>query len=172
VSPSGAVVSAWSERQGNVVRRLLKDQLAKVGWETFEQICGELAERLGFDDVEVTPPTGDGGIDIRASYDCAGISRQNFVFQVKRWSRPVGRRVIADLLLTLEDNEHGVVITTSSFRAGACTLAARWHGRISLVDGDRLTELLIHTGLGVRRTTVETLRIVGFAEPTRRLRTV
>jgi len=95
--------------------------------------------------------SGDGGIDGVIQEDRLGL---DVVYvQAKRWdtSRKVGPREIREFMGALQDHEahKGVFITTSAFSAEATELARR--RRISLLDGERLTRLMIDTGVGVSR---------------------
>jgi restriction system protein len=98
---------------------------------------------MGFKDVTVTPYSNDGGVDIRASFSCGPISDQRFVFEVKRWERPVGGRTVRLLRGTLQGDEQGVLVTTSDFNQNARRLASEWFRPIVCIDGDRLAGLLL-----------------------------
>ena len=60
--------------------------------------------------------------------------------------------------MALLDVDQGMIITTGGFSQGAKDVA-RVHNvaPITLLDGDRLTDLLIEYDIGVRRETVEVL---------------
>jgi len=54
----------------------------------------------------------------------------------------------------------GVFVTTSSYTAHAIEFANRIQQRIILIDGDRLTELMIKHGVGLRNEAVFELKRV------------
>jgi restriction system protein len=53
----------------------------------FEALIGQLLAVLGFEDVEVTKYSNDGGIDLRATLAVGGVTDVRTAIQVKRWSK-------------------------------------------------------------------------------------
>ncbi len=92
--------------------------------------------------------TNDGGIDGVISEDRLGLDK--IYIQAKRWKDTVGRPDIQQFKGALADQvaKKGVFITTSSFSKEAIE-SARKSG-IVLIDGDKLTSLMIEFGLGVQ----------------------
>ena len=88
-------------------------------------------------DVDLTPSTRDGGFDIRA-YLHTGISRVLCLVEVKRYRRDlcVGVGKVRELFGVLHDNgaSQAMIVTTSSFTAGARALQKRYQYRLSLHD--------------------------------------
>ena len=56
------------------VRSRLREILSETDPQQFEILIGELLIALGFEDVEVTRYSGDGGIDVRANLSVGGVT--------------------------------------------------------------------------------------------------
>jgi hypothetical protein len=90
----------------------------------FEAFVARLAEELGFENVVLTPASGDGGRDILAIKRVHGISFL-CAFECKRYSadRPVGPEIARALLGTITHEKSratkGILVTTSSFTPAA-----------------------------------------------------
>ncbi len=80
--------------------------------------------------------------------------------QVKRWANNVSGRTIRELRGGLGPHERGLVITLSKFTKDARAEAeATDRSPISLVNGDRLIDLLIDNDIGVSRRRVTILEL-------------
>ena len=108
----------------------------------------------------MTKYSGDGGIDLRARLAVGGVTDVRTAIQVKRWSNNVSGRVVRELRGGVGPHERGLVITLSNFTKDAQREAAEPNrSPISLVDGDRLLELLIDNKIGVTRRRVMILEL-------------
>lgn len=128
----------------------------------FETLVGELLNALGFDEdsVLVEPYSNDGGIDVRGILQVSGITRLNVAVQVKRWKHNVGRPIVQQIKGALKTHEHGIIITTSGFSAGAIKEATLpGTTPISLVDGEQLIRLLIEHKIGINETPLKVFSI-------------
>ena len=91
---------------------------------SFEAFVAALVDKLGFDDVVLTPRAGDQGRDVLATKRIHGIPIL-FAFECKRFSpgNPVGVAVARALLGTIVHGRtranKGVLVTTSRFTKGA-----------------------------------------------------
>ena len=96
--------------------------------------------------------TGDGGIDGVIDQDKLGLQR--IYVQAKRYAvdNTVGREAIQAFVGALHGRNvsNGVFITTSRFSTGAIEYAASVGTRVILIDGARLAELMISSGVGVQ----------------------
>lgn len=106
--------------------------------------------------------TGDGGIDGVIDEDRLGLDR--IYVQAKRYAAHVGvgRPEVQGFLGSLVGvgAAKGVFVTTSSFSAPAADFVRHLPQRIVLIDGDRLADLMIEHGVGVRiARTVEVKRL-------------
>jgi restriction endonuclease Mrr len=103
----------------------------------FERVVAELYNRLGYQ-VELTPATGDMGVDIVATKD-----RQRCAIECKRFmpTQPVSRPLLQKLHSAMHviNAQKGIFVTTSRFSAQAHAFGAQWN--IELVDGKELCRL-------------------------------
>jgi DNA-binding transcriptional regulator/RsmH inhibitor MraZ len=110
----------------------------------FEELCAELMAHQGFE-VELTPETRDGGIDLYAVRHTA-FGRLLLAVDCKRYlpSRPVGVGVVRGMLgaIDIARASAGLLISTSRFSAPARTLAEEHPFRIALQDYFDLQRLL------------------------------
>jgi hypothetical protein len=165
----GAIDSKNSE-----VRSRLRALLAQLDPRQFEALIGQLLVALGFEDVVVTKYSGDGGIDLRARLAVGGVTDVWTAIQVKRWASNVSGRTVRELRGGLGPHERGLVLTLSDFTRDARAEAnAADRSPISLVNGDRLIELLVSNDIGVSRRRVTILELdegsllpTGDTEPT------
>lgn len=116
----------------------------------FENLVVDLMKSMNYGAGSVTKSSGDGGIDGIIHEDRLGFSL--IYIQAKRWDpkMTIGKPEIqkfAGAMMGPPKVEKGLFITTAKFSQGAKDFAGAQH--IILVDGQRLTELMIECGLGV-----------------------
>jgi restriction system protein len=126
-------------------------QLPSAG---FEQLVLRLLVGMGYGgsmaDVQGVARGADGGVDGVVNQDHLGLDR--IYIQAKRWEGSVGRPIIQGFVGALAGvgASKGVIMTTSTFAQPAQeyvrTLTDR---RIVLVDGQRMSELMLKHGIGV-----------------------
>jgi hypothetical protein len=156
VDPLGGAIDS----KNSEVRSRLRALLADLDPRLFENLIGQLLAALGFEDVVVTRYSNDGGIDVRARLAVGGVTDVRTAVQVKRWTNSVSGRTVRELRGGLGPHERGLVITLSTFTKDARAEAgAADRSPISLVDGDRLVELLIDNDIGVSRRRVTILEL-------------
>ncbi len=140
------------QRKNTEVRHQLRERLAELDPRLFEELIGELLTAVGYEDVAVTKYVGDGGIDVRATLTVGGVTRVQTAIQVKRWAKNVSGRTVRELRGALGPHERGLIITLSGFtRDAVADASSETRMPISLVDGDRLLDLLIDHDIGVIR---------------------
>jgi restriction system protein len=132
---------------------LLRERLGGMSPQRFERLVGDLLESMGYEDVEVVGQAGDRGIDVVGMVQ-VGITAVREVVQVKRRKNNVNRKVVDQLRGALPYHQaiRGTLITLSRFTSG-CEKAALFPGAapITLIDGDRLIQLLIEHEIAVTR---------------------
>jgi restriction system protein len=100
----------------------------------FEELVAELLDDMDFD-VELTPPTRDGGRDVLA-YVNTPIGRLLTLVEVKKYrpDRSVGIQLVKNLYGTLMDEQanSGMLVTTSDFSADARKFQQRHQWQLSL----------------------------------------
>jgi restriction system protein len=121
----------------------------------FENAVVKLLLAMGYGGVGgrgvTTALTHDGGIDGVIDQDVLGLSK--VYVQAKRYSpgNSVQRPEVQGFVGALSGKaDGGVFITTSRFSAGAIEWVKTVPARIILIDGQRLTELMIEYGVGVQ----------------------
>jgi len=130
------------------------DRVKQLPPEGFEQLVLRLLVGMGYGgsmaDVQGVARGADGGVDGVVNQDQLGLDR--IYIQAKRWEGSVGRPVIQGFVGALAGvgASKGVIMTTSTFAQPAQdyvrTLTDR---RIVLVDGQRMSELMLKHGIGV-----------------------
>lgn len=125
----------------------------------FEELCARLLRHIGFENLKVTGQTGDHGIDGEGHLLINRFVRIKVMFQCKRYTNSVQVKEIRDFRGAIQGRaERGIFLTTGTFTKSAREEAARENTTaIELVDIDRLLELLIEEGLGVRETKALTI---------------
>lgn len=134
------------------IREELRKRLMEMPPARFETLIASLLLALGFDEetIEITPYSGDGGIDVRGVLDAGGIAEVNAAVQVKRWKNNIQSTTVQALRGSLVVHEQGIIMTTSKFSKGAQDEArASGKARIRLIDGEKLLDLLIQHKIGV-----------------------
>ncbi|MCI1983811.1 MAG: restriction endonuclease [Bifidobacteriaceae bacterium] len=103
----------------------------------FEPFCADLFRNFGFS-AEVTPPTRDGGFDIRLCKDGVKYIAECKCYDVRHH---VGRTILQKLkgANAVEQAQGMFVITTSKFTRDAIAFAEQ--SGIQLIDGDRLVHM-------------------------------
>jgi len=122
----------------------------------FELICGRLLREHGFEEVEVTQRSRDGGIDGYGLLRLSPFVSLRVAFQAKRYKDVVARSTVGEFRNALLGRaEKGVFITTGRFTPDAEAEATR-DGvvPIELIDGGQLVELFQDKLLGVKPKTV------------------
>lgn len=118
----------------------------------FELICGRLLREHGFEDVEVTQRSRDGGIDGYGLLRLSPFVSLRVAFQAKRYKDTVTRSAVGEFRNALLGRaEKGVFITTGRFTQDAETEATR-DGvvPIELIDGEQLVALFQDKLIGVK----------------------
>lgn len=150
------------------VSKELLDRLLDKEPAFFEQAVVDLLLAMGYGGSDgggaATQLVNDGGIDGVIDQDILGLSK--VYVQAKRYKpgNTVGRPDLQGFVGALSGKaDRGVFITTSSFSPGAVEYAERHTAyRLILIDGTRLTDLMIRFGVGVQ--TKDTIRVVEIDE--------
>lgn len=159
VTPEERLENASSELQAQLASDLL-EAITKNPPLFFEQLVVDLLVTMGYggsrlDAGQALGKTGDGGIDGIIKEDKLGLDV--IYLQAKRYGvdNVVPSRDIRDFTGSLEGHgaQKGVFITTSSFTKDGIDFVKRLqHKKIILIDGKKLTELMISNNVGVSTT--------------------
>jgi transcriptional regulator with XRE-family HTH domain len=141
------------ERIEVVYRDVSEELLRRVGqnpelmremhWRDFERLVADLFERDGFD-VELTPRSGDKGVDLFAVRK-TGLGRSLYVVQAKQHAAPIEPHFVRDFAWVIERQRAtgGVLATTSRFSPGAVEEQQQLQFRMTLSDFSDLRSWLL-----------------------------
>jgi restriction system protein len=138
-------------------RDMLRERLENMDPFAFERLICDLLTEMGYEDVEVTQPTNDKGVDVKAVAQF-GITTINEVIQVKRHRANIQRPVLDMLRGSLHrfKAQKGTIITTGDYGKGAKDAAFEMGAApIALINGDTLIDLLIQHEIGVKKKTLD-----------------
>jgi restriction system protein len=132
-------------------REEVKALLRAMSANGFERFCQRLLREAGFESVEVTGRSGDGGIDGHGLLRVNPLVSFKVIFQSKRHAGPIGSPQIRDFRGAMTGRaDRGLFITTSMFSREAQREAARDGAEpIELVDADGILDLLEQLELGL-----------------------
>lgn len=143
-----------------LTKALKADLLARVHEQTptfFEHLIVELLVAMGYGGSHESAArrlgkSGDGGIDGIVDEDRLGLDR--IYVQAKRYDpdQTIGRPAIQGFVGSLIGfgASKGVFVATCSYSKQAREYVENLQQRVILIDGDRLAELMIEFGIGVR----------------------
>ncbi len=72
-------------QQNKEVKKKLHSRLMAMSPSEFEELAGQLLAEMGFESIEVTKYSSDGGIDVRGVLQISDVIRIKMAVQVKRW---------------------------------------------------------------------------------------
>jgi len=130
----------------------------------FEQLVVDLLFSMGYggfrdEAAQVTKKSNDEGVDGIINEDRLGLDV--IYIQAKRYKREstIGRKEIQSFVGALAGKQanKGVFITTSGFKKTAIEYAKSVPQKVILIDGARLSELMIECNIGV--STVRTVEL-------------
>jgi restriction system protein len=151
-----ATIQQLRLEQDKLLGRKITEKLAQMNPYAFEALIGRLLEAMGYNDVVVTKKSGDKGVDVLGNIE-VGITTVREVVQVKRFNRgSVGRREVNELRGSLPEFHaiRGTIITTGKIAQPARD-AAYVGAPITLIDGEKLVNLLIKYRIGVVEEVLE-----------------
>jgi restriction system protein len=147
-----------AEETNEVEKLDLLSTLRSISPTGFEKVCRELLRESGFENVEVTGGSADGGIDGYGTLEINPFVSFRVLFQCKRYAKGnlVSRAQVGDFRNTMLGRaEKGIIITTSGFSNAAIQEASREGApQVELVDGDKLVDMFQRVELGVFKRTV------------------
>jgi hypothetical protein len=113
------------------------EDVSQVHWRQFELLVAEFFRRHGYQ-VQVTPPSGDGGIDVRAHRSSDSLGPELVLVQAKRYSsdRTVGVETVKALWSDINEANatRGVIATTSTLAPGARAYCEARRYRLSAAE--------------------------------------
>lgn len=165
-TPEERIEAAYHELREALIAEV-RDRIAAMPPSAFEDLVLDVLHAMGYGDGTEhsrlrVGGSGDAGIDGVIREDRLG---PDVVYvQAKRWGATVGRPVVQGFVGALQGARatKGIIFTASSFSSDAVTYAAGVSPRVILVDGERLSELMIDHNVGVTdRETYAVKRVDG-----------
>lgn len=153
--PEEKMLAAYREHINNIKLQLL-DMILVNDPNFFENMVVDLLLKMGYgyDKTSgiVTQKTRDGGIDGIINADALGLD--TIYIQAKRYkaNNKVSSNEIRQFIGAIGKNNKGVFITTSSFTQIAVQEADKAYKSIRLIDGNKLTDLMLAYGVGATVT--------------------
>lgn len=152
-TPEEALESAHRKLRAGLAADLLS-RVKAASPKFFERLVVELLLKMGYGGAregagEVVGKSGDEGIDGVITEDRLGL---DIVYvQAKKWEGSVGRPEIQKFVGALHGKRarKGVFISTGSFSSDATAYVTNIDPKVVLIDGKRLTELMIDFDVGV-----------------------
>ena len=152
-TPEDDLAAAYEKLRSSLEEELL-DQIKAASPSFFERLVIDLLVAMGYggsrqDAGRAIGKSGDEGIDGMIKEDKLGL---DVVYvQAKRWENVVGRPEIQKFAGALQGQRasKGVFITTSNFSRDAEDYANMISSKIVLIDGERLTSLMVDHNVGV-----------------------
>lgn len=152
-TPEEAIESAY-----NNIRQSLTDEILQTvkncSPSFFETLVVDVLVKMGYggtrkDTGKAIGKSGDNGIDGIINEDRLGLDV--IYIQAKKWDNPVGRPEIQKFAGALQGQraKKGIFITTSTFTKEAQDFALRIESKITLLDGETLSQLMIDYNVGV-----------------------
>lgn len=149
------LLSEGEKRLREQTRKELLERLRTIQPRMFERVVLDLLGAMGFGGSSgraiQTPYTHDGGIDGIVEQDALGLDSVSI--QAKRYTASsVPTDAVKAFVGAMEAHAatKGVFVTTASFPASARQFVRMIAKRVSLIDGERLAELCMRHGVGVR----------------------
>ena len=163
-TPEDALATAYRKLRENLEADLM-DQVKASSPAFFERLVIDLLVSMGYggsrqDAGRAIGRSGDGGIDGIINEDKLGLDV--IYVQAKRWDGTVGRPEIQKFAGALQGQRanKGVFITTSTFSREAEEYAGVINSKIILIDGERLSRLMVDHNVGVAPVGVYELKKV------------
>ena len=153
--PEEIIDDAYKEYKLQIKQQLL-DTILNSDPAFFEMLVIDLLLKMGYGENGTgvrKGKVGDGGIDGEIIQDRLGLDR--IYIQAKRHTdAAIGRPIIQQFVGALENITKGVFITTSKFTPAALAYAQKQQQKtLVLIDGNKLTELMVDYSLGVTQVT-------------------
>lgn len=140
-------VEEVEENEDDLWRAKLLDALNKLSPTKFETFCRALIRKMNIEvDEEIgISPTGDGGLDGYGYLTTDDLQTVRVALQAKKWTNSVVSSPEIDKFRGAMDKfraDYGIFITTSTFTKNAVKDARTGTKMITLIDGDRLVDLV------------------------------
>ncbi|MGD9161748.1 MAG: restriction endonuclease [Desulfobacteraceae bacterium] len=152
-NPEETLETAYQELRENLSSDILQS-IKDCSPEFFERLVIDVLVKMGYggsrkEAGQAVGKSGDEGIDGIINEDKLGLDV--IYIQAKKWQGTVGRPEIQKFAGALQGQraQKGIFITTSNFSKDALDYVTSIQSKIILIDGPRLSELMIDHNVGV-----------------------
>lgn len=120
----------------------IRDYIRKMSPYDFQELAAALLRGMGYYTPFIAPKGRDGGIDVLAYENPAGMGNR-LIVQVKHMpTTPISRDVISSLSAMLrKDSDTGIVVTSGTFSTESQRFAREQKNNIRLIDGEEVIRL-------------------------------
>lgn len=150
VAPMNASENSEATKEDAAQIEAVRGQLLALPPQQFEHVIKDVLIQTGFERVNVTKYSQDGGIDVNAFASQQMWPLRDLLVQIqaKRWLHTVGRKEVAELRGSLQPFARGAIVTTSHFSKAAIGEASEpGKNPIVLVNGYDFAALVKSIGL-------------------------
>jgi restriction system protein len=120
---------------------LIKDHIIGLSWEDMERLVAGILRAMGYK-TSITEAGADRGKDIEASPDGLMLTEPRILVEVKHRSGQMGSKEIRNFHSVLRGRK-GLYVSTGGFSKEAKYEAERGTEQLTLIDADKLVELII-----------------------------
>ena len=146
-------IEARVHQQNEAVGEEIRAWLQRMDWRTFEStFLTRVLEALGFQDVQITQATRDGGADARVAYQ-RGVVGARAIVSAKKWT---ARTVPVDEVRMMRgvkgEEDTAIIVTTGRFSVDAQNEAKPGQNQrvVYLIDGEKLVDVCKRHQIGVK----------------------
>jgi restriction system protein len=123
-------------------QEFIKDKIMRLVWDQMQDLVAGILRAMGYKTL-VSPKGADRGRDIQASPDGLGLEDPRIVVEVKHRSGSIGAREVRSFIAGVSQGSKGLYVSTGGFSKEARYEAERSNIPLTLIDIDRLVNLLV-----------------------------
>lgn len=132
---------ALKEDMESRANELIKDKIMELDWDRMQRLVAGILRAMGYKTL-IAEAGPDRGKDIEASPDGLMLKEPRILVQVKHRDSQMGAKEIRNFQATLRGRK-GLYISTGGFSKEAKYEAERSSDQLTLIDADRLIQLII-----------------------------
>ena len=153
-------IPALIEAANGKVKDHLKEAISKLSWREFESsFLTQILDALGFEDIEITKATRDGGTDAYCNYR-RGLVKSEAIVSAKHWKDNVINASEIQRLRGIKGNaDTGIIVTSSTFSELAISEAAPSQNQraMVLIDGNLIVDTCFEKQIGVKIVNIQNM---------------
>lgn len=146
-------------RRNEEVKQELGKRLEQMDWRAFEStFLTQVLEALGFQEVEITQATRDGGVDARVTYQ-RGLVQAQAIVSAKHWKNRVPVDEVRKVRGIKGSEDTAIIVTSGSFSGEAQREAEPGQNQraVYLIDGKKIVDICRTHNIGIRKVSLPDL---------------